>query len=218
MAIAFDAKSALGAFSASSPVTWSHTCTGSDRILFVIAYATGGDNFTSGTYNSVALTEIAKVDRGDGRYINLLYLINPASGSNTVSLSYGGAGLYHGIASSYTGAKQSGVPDASVTNTAADTSVTGTVTTVADNTWLVGCYSSSTGGTISAGANTLLRQGATNSGPDTYLIDSNSLQTPAGSKSMTCNVTSPGLDLGIVVASFAPAVAAVTFTPKVMMF
>lgn len=211
MAIAFDAQSA-SAFSATGSVTWSHTCTGSDRLLVVGVYDSA-DHVTGITYNGVAMTFINKLlmtGAAAGQYIYLYYLLNPASGANNVVASESSTDGLYGIASSYTGVKQSAQPDANNTQaTSSATSLTTSLTTIANGAWIMGfAY----GTTVVAGTNTILR-----TGPHAGLkmFDTNAAQTPAGSHSIQ-TTESPASFIGHVIASFAPVPS--TFTPKVMMF
>lgn len=200
MAIALDAQS-NGAASNTTSVSWSHTCTGTNLALIVGIWSQSGDAVTSVTYNSVAMTQAVKLamtGSAAGQYIYLYYLLNPATGTNTVAATSSGVGI-DGASTSYTGVKQSGQPDATGTNVStATTSLTTSLTTIADNCWLVGfAY---TGSTQTAGTNTTLR-GSPVAGI-LCMIDSNSAQTPAGSKSM--NVTQASNFAGMVMASISP--------------
>lgn len=198
MAIAYDTTT-TSAYSPATSVTWSHTCTGSDRILFVAAYV-GTSNTTTATYNGVSMTAInslAMTGAAAGQFIKLFYLVAPASGANNCVVSVTAGDLY-GFASSFTGAAQTGQPDSNNTGESSSTaSLSVSTTTVADNSWLVGI--SYTGNTPSAGANTTIRGGTT----VLKMIDSNSAQTPAGSYSLT--VTQTASFAGIAMASFSPA-------------
>lgn len=203
MAIAFDA-SVLGPNTlAASPQTWSHTTSGTNRILFVGAISTA-DTITGVTYNSVAMTLIGKTSYpGVGRQgVALFYLINPTSGANTVSVT--GSSTVSGFSSSFTGAQQSGQPDSfAATNPADGANLVMTTTVVASNCWLVACEADGAGGET-AGAGTTIRQ--THSFALT-LSDSNGT-VGTGSQSLTINFAS-NKRAGIV-ASFSPAAAAAT--------
>lgn len=99
--VAFDAVASatgFGGANPASPITWSHTCTGSNRYLEVdifVGTPTAPDSdiaVTGVTYNSVSMTLVASslvhsngINRG---YVVRYGLVNPASGSNTVSVSY----------------------------------------------------------------------------------------------------------------------------------
>lgn len=216
MAIAFDSTS-VGTNTGTADLTIAHTCSGTDRILFVAASAVQpvGVSISGITYAGVAMTRVAsEVSVQTNVKVTLFYLINPASGSNNIVITSSGstAGTTkRGVGMSYTGARQSGVPDASDTEgpTAAAT-ITSTVNTVADNAWLVAAgYGNSA---ISAGTGATLRNQSNN---QLGGFDSNGAKSPAGSHSMTLGNAAAD-NGGMVMASFAPAVAA--FTPRVVMF
>lgn len=210
-AIATDATS-KGSASATS-VTVAHTITGSNPILFVGLWVQdpAGDLVTGVTYNSVGMTQAGKVISGTVGDIYIYYLTNPSTGTNNIVASKTGTDLFYVLGSSYTGAKQSGQPDASNTNTAsAATSITTSVTTVADNSWTL-IMMKSTDVTNTAGTDTTLRlDGPGNDATGIY--DSNGALTPAGSKSLQVTAgTSRNWET--VMVSFAPAVASATLTP-----
>ena len=203
MAIAYDAVS-NGEVNPGTSVSWNHTCTGSDRILFLgIQTNTDSDptDLTAVTYNSVAMTFIAKQSiSGTSEYLYLYYLINPASGTNSISITRTTSGAMFGFATSYTGAKQSGQPDASTTNTGTGTSLATSVTTVADNCWTVLTMASSNTNWDSLTGGTIRYNGAARG-----IGDSNSAITPAGSTSLTV-VMSASRTIWTVMASIAPSV------------
>ncbi len=209
MEIALDSVNAGGTGTGTS-LTYSHTCTGSNLILFVAisVLTVGVDDLTTVTYNSVAMTQVGKKNTnagGDNRWVYLYYLVNPSTGANNIVISSTSSTQTTSNAVSYTGAKQTGVPDASATNsTTGSTSLTGTVTSIADNCWTVGAIRGS-GGALSASGGTTIR-GTISS--FNKICDSNGAITPAGSTSLGYTCTSG--DNAIVIASFAPYVAATT--------
>lgn len=200
MAIAFDAQSA-SAYESGTTLTFAHTCTGSDRILLVGVYTSSVDNVGSVTYNGVSCTFINRVTVTGTQDIYLYYLIAPATGSNNIVVTAAvGNLLGYAAATSYTGVKQSGQPDASATNqSASTTSLTTSVTTVADNCWLVGF---GYGQTSTAGSGTVFRSEPVND--VLFMMDSNGAKTPAGSYGLT--FTQSTNFAGACVASIAPAI------------
>ncbi|MGD8500463.1 MAG: C25 family cysteine peptidase, partial [Phycisphaerales bacterium] len=70
---------------------WSHTVTasGSDRILIVeVSYVGGTDNYVDSlTYGGQALTLAGEIDQSLNVGTEIWYLVNPPTGTNTVSLS-----------------------------------------------------------------------------------------------------------------------------------
>jgi hypothetical protein len=152
MALAYDTSTNSGAFANQGSLSWSHACSGSNRILVVGVSGAAAD--PSATYNGVSMTKLAShVQAAQGAWNALFYLINPASGSNTVSITWGGSGSPSaGAAVSLTGAKQSGQPDASGTQYATG-NPSKAVTSVADHCWFVdfaGCNFFSSGQAFSS--------------------------------------------------------------------
>lgn len=199
MPIALDAITTGAADTAS----FSHTCTGSNRILFVATTTTGAD-ITGVTYNSVALTQIGTSKSDGTRTIQLWYLIAPATGANTVALT-GATSLYSGTAISYTGARQSEQPDAS-TGTAGGASVTRTetVTVVTANSWGL-LVTRNDVGTATAGTGSTARS---NSALAMDVFDSNG-GLAAGSRSMSCT-RAEGPNWASIMISFKPPVEVTT--------
>src|SRR4051812_48768267 len=98
-AIAFDAAAGTSATNAAA-VSWSHTVgTGTNNVLIVgLAMedtSTASLAVNSITYNGVAMTLVPSSTATDGtstfNRTVLYYLINPAAGAHTVSITFGGA-------------------------------------------------------------------------------------------------------------------------------
>lgn len=209
-AIAIDATANGGGTTATS-ISWSHTTTGSNRILFVgFRFASATNDVTSVTYNGVAMTAITcSAAPQAAQFACLYYLVAPATGLNTATVNLSSSVRVEPVSISYTGASQTGVPDAtSVATTTASNSVTATLTTVANNSWVVG-YGYSSGATITEGnAGTVVEVRNSNAGFG--MIDKNGAVSPVGATSTA--ITAAGADgtfAGIWSASFAPAAAAV---------
>lgn len=212
MAIAFDTSTQKNEGSSVSSITFSHTCTGSDLVLLVACMAGGnvGDAITGVTYNGVAMTQLVKKGNGAANQFVYIYgLVAPATGANDVVVSQSDSSDMVAAAASYTGALQSGLPDAT-TSGAVTGNLTLSTTTVADNSWVFTAARNVNEGSPTAGTNITLRQ-------DVVQIsagDSNAAVTPAGSFSQTWTVAS-GETFGCS-ASFAPSLAA-AFIPKIIM-
>ena len=132
--IAFDATGASGTYSGSGANTWTHVNAG--NILFVGCWSRTTDGVSAATYNGVAMTLGVKNVAG-GFYAYIYYILNPASGSHTVSIT--STAELSCASASYTGASQTAQPDntASATNPAWDPpTVTMTVNTA--NSWAFG--------------------------------------------------------------------------------
>jgi hypothetical protein len=193
--IAFDAQT-LGGF---GTTTFSHTTSGIDRALWVTVSRQGG-TLSGVTFNGVAMTMLTEVlESGSGRHISLWYLAAPATGANNVVISISGHTFVQAIAVSYTGAKQTGIPDASASNTGTGTTQTGTVTTVAAGCWMVFVVILN-GAAAAAGSGCVMRTAGT--GLTSYYFDSNGSVGAPGSHAVS--TTSSSVGYGYIVASFAP--------------
>lgn len=112
-------------------LTFSHTCTGSNRGLIVNVSSAGGVAVSSVTYNGVGLTFIQAQNDGGGpnSRAEQWKLSNPASGANNVVVTMASDALIAVGAISFTGAHQT---TASLTGTPAKTS-TASSTTISVN-------------------------------------------------------------------------------------
>lgn len=214
-AIAFDAVTQSYGQVSGTTATLSHTATGSN-LLAVTSILTGnlvGSGITSVLYNGSAMTGTGDVASDGSANLVTAYLywkVAPSTGSQTISVtapvSYDN---YSMACTSYSGAAQTGQPDAhsKTQNTSATTSTTLTVTTVADNSWLVGIFRTEVGGaTVGAGTTSRYNNG------DGALADSGGAKTPAGSYSLIYNFGS-SVNCGVIMA-FAPAGAATTIVHR----
>ena len=217
MAIAFDTSTDGGVVNPASSLTYSHTCTGSNRFLLVFAFgALASDGITGATYGGVAMTEVSAGFQLTGdRKVFCWYLVNPASGANNVVVSASGSQVIGSFAMSYTGAKQSGQPDASNTGESpASTSFSLSVTTIADNCWTV-LLTRTDGTNNTAGTDTTERLDSANGFAG---FDRNADITPPGSSTLATSSSNQSPYGGWIV-SIAPATAGgAAFTPRVMMF
>lgn len=210
-AIAIDTSTYNGPLEA-SPSTYTHTCTGSDLLLLAVTYqAVATDNVTAHTYNGDALTKIdfQPPDAGINYYSQgLWYRASPDTGANSVSITTS-SGNVSGACVSYTGCRQTSIPDSSAKGaTTSVTTITGTTTVVTDDSWLFMCVSES-GGNPTAGTSTTLRL-STFGG--TALFDSNGT-VASGSRSLIANWSGSG-NVGYQIISFAPATANITLNPS----
>lgn len=206
MPIAFDAASSGNTGSAAS-LTIAHTVTGSNTILWVGAETVHtADHITGVTYNGIAMTRIGGLQAGGSTNVwSYLYmLVAPASGANNVIISVSPDVPIKANCASYSGALQTGQPDASGTNSATTgTSLSKAITTIADNCWLVSTIVNDAG-VNTAGSNTLKRA---DGGTETAIGDSDASMTPPGSFSQAW--TFPSAKSAMCVASMSPAPAAV---------
>ena len=188
MAIAF------GAFTdGTTNTSYSVTTAGDDRLLIVNVRGDTTDTGASVTYNGVSMTQFNKLEIPGDRWMYAFYLFNPATGSNTVAIT---GTVNRTVAAYYTGV---GSYETSSTNTGTATSLTTSVTTTADNCWLIGVADKVSPGTLVAGTNTTSRGASSNDN----IIDTNAAQTPAGSHSMQMTSDST-ISIAMIVGSFAP--------------
>lgn len=110
--LAFDTATAFttdNAVDANGDVSFSHSCSGSNRALIVVVFPFGSGTINGVTYNSVSMSSVGNfTDPVTGERIFFYKLSNPASGSNTVVIDtdkFQGSNLY-AAAISFTGAHQ----------------------------------------------------------------------------------------------------------------
>lgn len=109
--IAFDDSGSGVAFG--NDATWNHVVTGTHPLMLFGVRVDGTATAPDVTYNGVAATQIASASSSwaSGVHLYIYALINPDTGSHTAEASCSGASRVTGLSVSYTGAKQSGVPD-----------------------------------------------------------------------------------------------------------
>lgn len=153
MALAVDNVSSF-ASNGAGPFTWSHTCSGSDRLLRVTtSHFDSSDTISSITYNGVALTAVPGGSTNNGQYyVTAYYLIAPDTGTHDIVVTVSGSVFDFGAgAISYTDAHQTTPLGTAVTATGTSTTPSVTVSSAADelvDDGLVIIH----GGTLSVGA------------------------------------------------------------------
>lgn len=147
MAIAFDNATGTNTTGATNPLTFAHTCTGSNLLLIVVTMAEAfppAASVTGVTYNSVAMTEMTGFgglysDAGLDVRLQGWFLVAPATGSNTVSVTYSaGSGSRAAISASFTGVDQSTPLENGTNSTGTSTSPSINVTSSATGVVLAG--------------------------------------------------------------------------------
>jgi hypothetical protein len=184
----------------------SFTTSGSNRLLTVCIRHNDGSSGFGGTisYAGTSLTRAATKGfntlSSPANWVDLYYLINPASGSNQLVISGTAAnagGTFPFV--SYNGVNQTSFPDALVTGGVDDgvTSWTTTITPIAGNAWAVICA----GSQRDLYAGTGVTQRVIGSGP--FFGDSNG--PISGTYGMTLyHINGETNGGGSIVASFAP--------------
>lgn len=129
--ISYD-TSVINGSNTTGQVTWSHTCSGSNRCLIV--YVTGSTTAMTATYAGVAMTVLASTTT-NGIRCALFSLINPASGANNVVVQnwYYGSG----ISVSYTGVDSIDAVGSIYESSTYTGYAWPTVTVVASGCWIV---------------------------------------------------------------------------------
>lgn len=109
MPISKDATSSINTGSSGTSQSWSHTCSGSNRYLLVaVATNGGGSDATGATYAGANMTALGSQQEGDTGYrISLWGLVNPASGTNTITVSWNEDHAVECCAISFTNVSQS---------------------------------------------------------------------------------------------------------------
>jgi hypothetical protein len=199
-AIALDTTTDGGNDVASSD-SFSHTCTGTDRLLWGSMSKESAGTVSSMTYNSVGLTSaVSRTYTARSEYATLWYLAAPATGANTFAGNYSASLNGRLVAMSYTGCKQTGIPDATASAESATSPLSVNITTVANNSWVA--FSAYSQRLITASTNSTVRQG---SSTQCAAGDNNGAVTPAGSYTMTLQYSGATAGNVTVLASFAPA-------------
>lgn len=199
--IAFDTSTDSGydsAVAVNPTLTWSHTCSGSDRILLVSAFS--NTMTVSGiTYNGVPMTLLDVRDS-----LNIYYLINPDLGANNIVVQFMGVGAYQngGQAASYTGVDQTTPIDSTNFHFAPSDTTNISTTVVGSGCWLVGFVA---GNSANSPTSDRTDRQSTNNGAnlDMGLADSNGI-VASGSESMQFIATGSTGTIGII-ASLLPA-------------
>lgn len=213
MAIAFDATAGQALTGTNSTNTFSLTVGGgSDRYLVVGNQLVNPSavDVSSVTYNGATCTQLATYSPQDIQAnipLSLYYLANPSSGTNdvVVTSTVATTSSFRSAAASYSGVNNASPEDSDGTRTGA-TSVSRTVTTTTDNSWVVGvggtsnAYSSWSGSAVLRGS--VL-------GSQTALADTNGAVTPAGNVTFTYNIGGSD-NLGLIVMTMAPAGSSTT--------
>ena len=202
MAIAFDAVTGGNRNPiAGNNLSFSHTCTGSDRFLLVFVADNMSGNVTGITYNGVTMTDISSGYNVNGAVDLTVYgLIAPATGANTVSINFAASSSWGAaVAHSYTGVDQSTFPTIFTNNKVTSTSITTSATTTVDDSWLVSSARGSSSGATSASTGATTRF-STAGFIQTY--DSGGATGGAGSKSM--RITGSNQVLGMQLVVLAP--------------
>lgn len=183
MAVTYD--SSANGNANSTTLSFNHTCA-ANATLYVGVMTNDPTTVSGVTYNSVAMTAQGTPfnDGGNNFKLSVFKLLNPASGTNSVSVTISSSGTFRAVSVSYTGSDTLSQPNAASTNTANTTTISTTTTSTVDNCLQIGFgISDSTGQT--AGANTTQRNTNASNGQTIGVYEKNAVTTPAGASTIT---------------------------------
>lgn len=215
--IAFDTSAVSTTVSSGTDSFTYTTGSGTNRFMIVQlfdAQSGGGDNVVSVKYNGVAMTELFNSNTfpTSGKTYDAFYLYGPATGANTVLITYTSPQVSRVVVATYSGAKQSGFPDASSStfDSSGATVISTTATPSASGAW--GILFGVTGSTYSSTNYTLRQIGITG---NIQVVDTNG--TISGSTNMTIT-QSLSSSAGGKMYSLAPAASTVISTQSDITF
>ncbi len=194
-------------------LTWSHTAAGSNRIGFVGCLgdntAGGADDLAGVTWGGNAMTLATKIGGPiltSTRWQYVYLIVAPPTGSQSIVVSASSSHYLLCGSASYTGATQSGQPDALASNqSASDGSIEliSSITVVANNSWvfLYEQGNDGVGGTAGTGATFRL----TNAAFKNWTIFDSGGPVATGSYSMTTDRASNTVGITHILVSFSPA-------------
>lgn len=208
-AIAFDANTTASTCNPCTSNTVAHTGTGSNLAAVVATLGgAGSDTITGVTYNGSAMAKVNVIAPGavQNRYSTLWFLAGVSSGAVNVVATSSGSDFIRVYISTYSGVENT-TYDAQATkgNTAATTSPSVTLTTVATDAWAVAYFSVAGSGTFSNGTNYAERDATTADGRG--YGDSGVALGAGGSKTLTAT-NDASEEYVAQVVSFAPAAGA----------
>jgi len=211
MAVTHDSGGGVSGGIGLTSLSWSHNVTVADCVLIAVVHTGSTSSSTTGvTHNGVAMTQIGGAwgfGPGTQEY-STWYILNPATGSKTITATFSAATNLPGAASdAYSGSDLTAFPDAYsqvTTNPTSSSPVSMPITTSADNCRLYAVANIVGGGTVASGTSDITN-GSSN---PPHVFESTSLVTPAGSASLSYTFTGGGLH-AVTYALFSIAPAAV---------
>lgn len=192
-----------GSAASATSLTFARISSAYPNRVIAIGISTGG-TIQSVTDDGVTCSAVAGPS-GGGQPVVWYALAAPNAGTKNVIITLTGTSFIYATAVILTGAKQTGIPDAQTTNSAGSgTSITTTITTIADKSWGLTVYRNDNDGNSTAGTGS--RQISAFAG-FIQIYDSNGAKTPAGSLSMTSNNALGPTSIAQAMISLAPAPA-----------
>lgn len=165
------------------------TVTGSDTlgIVYVVGDS-AADNISATSWGGGGMTKIGSAVQTPGdRYSSAWWKAAPSSGG---TIAFTGGSFWRSIAAYYTGAAQTGQPDASNTGTSSSTTVLSiAITVVASNCWAIMFQKDSAGGQAYTSSNALASTRYSSDAGGIAYGDSNGVVSTG---SQTCTLTGSG--------------------------
>lgn len=141
--------------------------------------------FSSITYGGKSLTKLDGVNGVGGRNLEVWYLNNPPLGTNTLSITMSGIPdtFWNAGWVTYSGAWFSAPTIFGHNSSGSTTSLSKSLTTITDNSWIVSGFTNGANAVPTPGANTNIQLSVYNrtSSYELYVADSNGPLTPPGS-------------------------------------
>ena len=192
--ITFDAASSSATGNTSNSISWTHTVgSGTNRFLEVCTQArdsvAGDVPVLTVTANGRALTKVRRdirTDGGNSYGTEIWHLLNPASGTNTITVGWTGPLSEYGVgsATSYAGVHQTAPIDAQSGGGGIGTTISKTITTVANHALITDCVVGQ-GNVLTIGAGQTTRVDRNTSGRvDVVGVSTVNDKTPAGAEAM----------------------------------
>lgn len=188
--------------------TASLTVSGTDPVVVSNVWTwNAADTYVNTTYNGTTMSELgSRSADGSGSVMRLVGLANPSTGTNNVISSTSGSMQHWITCASYSGVDQSTpFPDTAVNGTGSNSTITTTMTTTVNNSWLV-LHTRTPGVLPTAGTDTLRRKSNPDSGDSACLFDSDAARA-TGSNSLQF-VRSPSGTYYYVMTSISPSATA----------
>lgn len=138
MPITFDNATSASGDPVAEPFEYLHTCSGDDLVLIVGVTHNGSRTTDSITYDGVPLSQIITITDGF-QHAELWYLVNPNTGSHTVSISLSGSSSGGSGAISLNGVDTADAIGNSASNSGVSTSASVGVVTTKEDSWIVDC-------------------------------------------------------------------------------
>lgn len=136
MAIAFDNALQTQVDSSVTSVTRAFTVTGVNTCVVSGALSTAATDFASVTYNGAALTKVGETNV-DAFSTETHFLVNSSTGTNNMVWTQGTSTTFVTNATSYTGVRNTTYTPATNTATGTSSTISGSLTTLVANSWIV---------------------------------------------------------------------------------